>query len=252
MVGSTGFSFAEGEFFSLDYPEAILTYATGINDRGEIVGRWDSADGHEHGFHWRDGIFKILDVPDAVQTLPDGVNDRGDVVGRTTIANGSVLAFHRRDGIFQTFGYPGARVTVARGINENGDIVGRFVMPDGKVRGFVLHAKRVDEIAPLVDHLVYATPDLDRGVDEIEKLLGVRATFGGKHPGRGTKNALIALGPNSFLEIVAPDPDQPAPKDPRPFFKGLTESRLVRWFINSRDIGTIGTTPSARACLTVK
>jgi hypothetical protein len=27
-----------------------------------------------------------------------------------------------------------------------------------------------------VDHLVYATRDLDRGVEEIEKLLGVRAT----------------------------------------------------------------------------
>ena len=87
-----------------------------------------------------------------------------------------------------------------------------------------------------VDHLVYATTDLDRGIAEIEKLVGVRATLGGKHPGRGTKNAFIALGPNSFLEIVAPDPDQPPPKEPRAFFKGLTESRLVRWFINSRDI----------------
>lgn len=39
--------------------------------------------------------------------------------------------------------------------------------------------------------------------------------------------------------IVAPDPDQPPPKEPRPFFKGLTESQLVRWFINSRDITRI-------------
>ena len=34
-----------------------------------------------------------------------------------------------------------------------------------------------------VDHLVYATPDLNRGVEEIEKLVGVRATAGGQHPG---------------------------------------------------------------------
>ena len=94
-----------------------------------------------------------------------------------------------------------------------------------------------DELVQRVDHLVYATPDLDRGIAEIEKLVGVRATLGGKHPGRGTKNAFIALGPNSFLEIVAPDPDQPPPKDPRPFFKGLMESKLVRWFISTRDIG---------------
>jgi hypothetical protein len=31
---------------------------------------------------------------------------------------------------------------------------------------------------------VYATTDLDRGIAEIEKLVGVRATLGGKHPGR--------------------------------------------------------------------
>lgn len=102
---------------------------------------------------------------------------------------------------------------------------------------FLANYAQPNELVQRVDHLVYATPDLDRGIAEIEKLVGVRATFGGKHPGRGTKNAFIALGPNSFLEIVAPDPDQPPPNEPRPFFKGLTESRLVRWFINSRNVG---------------
>jgi Glyoxalase-like domain len=88
-----------------------------------------------------------------------------------------------------------------------------------------------------VDHLVYATPDLNRGVKEIEKLLGVRATAGGQHPGRGTRNALVALGPTSYLEILAPDPEQPLPEEPRPFgLDGLKESRLVAWFVNHRDL----------------
>ena len=88
-----------------------------------------------------------------------------------------------------------------------------------------------------VDHLVYATPDLNRGVEEIEKLVGVRATAGGQHPGLGTRNALIALGPATYLEIIAPDPEQPPPKNPRPFgLDGLKESRLVAWFINSNDL----------------
>jgi hypothetical protein len=82
----------------------------------------------------------------------------------------------------------------------------------------------------IVDHLVYATPDLNRGVEEIEKLLGVRATPGGQHPGLGTRNALIALGPAVYLEIIAPDPQQPAPKAPRPFgIDDLKESRMVAW-----------------------
>jgi hypothetical protein len=88
-----------------------------------------------------------------------------------------------------------------------------------------------------VDHLVYATPDLNRGVEEIEKLLGVRATGGGQHPGRGTRNAVVALGPTAYLEILAPDPEQPSPEEPRPFgLDGLKESRLVAWFVNHRDL----------------
>jgi len=88
-----------------------------------------------------------------------------------------------------------------------------------------------------VDHLVYFAPDLDRGVEEIEKLLGVRATVGGQHPGRGTRNALIALGPRTYLEILSVDPEQPPPKVPRPFgVDGIKKSRLVAWFVNTADL----------------
>jgi hypothetical protein len=93
------------------------------------------------------------------------------------------------------------------------------------------------ELLARVDHLVYATPELNRGVEEIEKLLGVRATPGGQHPGRGTRNALIALGPASYLEIIAPDPEQSPPKTSRPFgIDRLKESRLVAWAAKGIDL----------------
>ncbi len=88
-----------------------------------------------------------------------------------------------------------------------------------------------------VDHLVYATPDLDRGVEEVAALLGVRASPGGQHPGRGTRNALVALGPTSYLEIIAPDPAQPAPARPRSFgIDTLAKSRLVTWAAKGKDL----------------
>src|SRR5579872_4069529 len=83
-----------------------------------------------------------------------------------------------------------------------------------------------------IDHLVYATPDLDRGISEIEATLGVKATPGGQHPGGGTRNALVSLGPTTYLEIFAPDPTQPAPEKPRPFgLDNLKRSRLVTWYL---------------------
>jgi len=89
---------------------------------------------------------------------------------------------------------------------------------------------RASDILAQVDHLVYATPDLDLGVRTVEGLLGVRATQGGQHPGLGTRNALVALGPNSYLEIIGPDPDQPKLSQPRRFgIDDLKEPRLVGW-----------------------
>ena len=81
-----------------------------------------------------------------------------------------------------------------------------------------------------VDHLVYAAPALGPAIADLERRLGVRATPGGQHPGEGTRNAIIPLGPAVYLEIVAPDPSQPSP--PRPRWFGIDElraPRLVTW-----------------------
>ena len=88
-----------------------------------------------------------------------------------------------------------------------------------------------------IDHLVYATPDLDLGIATIDKLLGVRATPGGQHPGLGTRNALVALGPASYLEIIGPDPEQPKPAGPRRFgIDDLKAPRLLTWVAKGRDL----------------
>lgn len=91
-----------------------------------------------------------------------------------------------------------------------------------------------------IDHLVYATPDLQAGIDAIEKQLGVKATAGGQHPGLGTRNALIALGPTNYLEIIGPDPEQPKPSGPRRFgIDGLKAPKIVRWVVKSNELDAI-------------
>jgi hypothetical protein len=89
----------------------------------------------------------------------------------------------------------------------------------------------------LIDHLVYAAPDLPAAVAELEERFGVRARAGGKHTGSGTRNALLALGPQTYLEIIAPDPGQPTPPVPRPFgVDHLRRGGLVSWALARDDI----------------
>jgi len=81
-----------------------------------------------------------------------------------------------------------------------------------------------------VDHLVFASPDLQTGIEQIETLLGIRAVFSGRHLNFGTHNALLALGPKCYLEIVAPDPEQTNFQGPLLFsLDTITEPRLVTW-----------------------
>ncbi|MGW3012670.1 VOC family protein [Streptomyces sp. NPDC001219] len=100
--------------------------------------------------------------------------------------------------------------------------------------------------AAVLDHLVCATPDLDRTVAEVAGLTGVRPVRGGSHPGRGTRNELLGLGGGAYLEIVGPDPEQPAPDRPRWFgIDALTGPRLVTWAV--RVTGIAARVAAARA-----
>lgn len=91
-----------------------------------------------------------------------------------------------------------------------------------------------------IDHLVYAAPDLAAGVEKVERLLGVKAIPGGQHPGAGTRNALIRLGEETYLEIIGPDPDQQKPPGPRRFgIDDLKVPRLVTWAAKDADLEAI-------------
>ena len=88
-----------------------------------------------------------------------------------------------------------------------------------------------------VDHLIYAAPDLDDGILAMERLLGRRAVPGGRHPDFGTRNALLGLGPETYIEIIAPDPAVPSPPRGRLFgLDQLERPRLVTWVLRDEAI----------------
>ena len=86
-----------------------------------------------------------------------------------------------------------------------------------------------------LDHIILGCNDLDAGVEYVYQRTGVRAAAGGVHPGAGTKNALLSLGPLRYLEIIAPDPLQPASTDPRRV-ASLKNPALVGWALHRNDV----------------
>ncbi|HSM07907.1 MAG TPA: VOC family protein [Gemmatimonadota bacterium] len=91
----------------------------------------------------------------------------------------------------------------------------------------------------VIDHLLYGAPDLEIGMDAVERLLGARPVPGGRHPAYGTRNALLSLGPACYLEVISPDPGLPTPDRGLGFgIEGTTSPRLLTWAMRSREIET--------------
>ncbi len=88
-----------------------------------------------------------------------------------------------------------------------------------------------------IDHVVVGARTLDEGAEYVAAHLGVRPGPGGTHEGYGTHNMLLGLGRACYLEVIAPDPAQPAPPHPRmfdlddPSMRLMLESgpRLLAW-----------------------
>lgn len=90
--------------------------------------------------------------------------------------------------------------------------------------------------AAAIDHLVVAARTLSEGTAWLEERLGVSLSPGGEHPLFGTHNRLLSLG-TGYLEVIAVNPDAPAPARPRWFGLDTPEvqerlqagPRLLHW-----------------------
>lgn len=101
-----------------------------------------------------------------------------------------------------------------------------------------------------LDHLVIAARTLEEGRAWLEGRLGVPVQPGGEHARFGTHNALLSLGPEAYLEVIAVNPAAPAPDRPRWFgldTPGLRAQladgpRLIHWVARVPDLAGLDLT----------
>lgn len=120
-----------------------------------------------------------------------------------------------------------------------------------------LRADEKDKIPSVpadLDHILLGASDLDTGIKWFEKRSGVRAVAGGVHPGRGTRNALLALGTRRYLEIIAPDPEQAGTPASKEYWAArltsLQEPRLIGWAAHTSDLAAIARSAAAASIAT--
>jgi hypothetical protein len=74
-----------------------------------------------------------------------------------------------------------------------------------------LYDNDVDLEDNVLDHVVLAVPDLDDAMDQFEEMTGIRPTPVGPLQGLGAKTAHIGLDENRYIELLAPDLENPGP-----------------------------------------
>lgn len=123
------------------------SYASGINDSGEVVGWADNNGGFANAFLWESDTgmedLGALPSPYNFESEANGINNNGNVVGWSESAVGSYHAFLYSNGTMEdlnSFISPSSGWTLesANAINDNGQIVGYGLNPSGQTDAFLL------------------------------------------------------------------------------------------------------------------
>ncbi len=91
-----------------------------------------------------------------------------------------------------------------------------------------------------IDHIVITAPSLALGAKMLHEALGIWPQPGGEHERMGTHNLLLRLGENTYLEVIAINPEAEQPDRPRWFcldaLNAESTPRLATWVARCDDI----------------
>jgi uncharacterized membrane protein len=136
---ASGFFLKGGKFTEIAYPGAAYSFPYQINDAGVMVGVYGASPSDGHGFELVGKTYTTIDYPGATYTSPQAINKSRDIVGAWD-DGGTNHGFLLSKGVFTSIDVPGATYTEAYGINKTGVIVGSYGDSNGGTHGFILQS----------------------------------------------------------------------------------------------------------------
>ena len=141
--------YASGTYITIDYPGAVQTDISGINNLGTMIGYYIDAKGVNHGFIYQHGRFTPFNDSNAGTepgqgTVGSGINDFGTAVGVYIDSNGTYHGFIYQRGTFTTLDGPspstlGTIGAFANFINDFGTVTGAYTEANNVFQGFLYH-----------------------------------------------------------------------------------------------------------------
>jgi hypothetical protein len=129
-----------GNYSTIAYPNAQVTYALAINNNSEVVGTYASGV-VSYGYSWKNGTFTKIDYPNSKYgTVLTGINNTGVIVGNHLSADRD-FGFIYENGVFKNIVYSGANYTMTGGINNNNLISGLIYVTGTNMLGYTAVCK---------------------------------------------------------------------------------------------------------------
>ncbi len=130
------FSWTEAGMVNLGTLGGEASYATGINDNGQVVGYSELADLSTHAFVWTEdgGMRDLGTLPGGSASYANAISASGQVVGQSVTTSGESHAFSwTEDGGFVDIGALAGAGTYssAYAVNASGQVVGQFAPAGG-------------------------------------------------------------------------------------------------------------------------
>jgi probable HAF family extracellular repeat protein len=142
------FVYAKGKFTPVSFPKSNGTEATGINDKGEVVGLYLDSANNAHGFLFANKKYTAINVKGATQTAAWSINNAGEISVYTGVTTTPFAAYILKGTKFTKVADPkaGSDGTVIHTLNNLGDVDGTYYDSAANTHGFLLHGGKYYDV----------------------------------------------------------------------------------------------------------